>query len=71
MTVCLTTLSLSVAFFLPATAAIAHTSHSDYVSHFHGFTLAFGSSTYFIGFILICAISAAALVHFNNNKKRV
>ena len=65
----LTILALSIAIFLPATAALAHTSHSDYVSHFHSLT--FVSSTYFIGFILICAIIAATLVHININKKRV
>ena len=67
----LTILNLSVTIFLQDSVAFAHTALSDNVSHYHGLTVAFVSSTYFIGFILICAISAATLVHYNINKKRV
>ena len=64
-------LALSVGIFLPATATLAHTSHSDTDSNFHGLTLDFVSSTYFIGIILICLIVATTLVQSYINKKRV
>jgi hypothetical protein len=67
----LTVLALLVPVFLTASAASAHSSLSDNVSHFHDLNYFLEGSTNLIGLTMLGAVVVAVLVHLNINKKRV
>jgi len=60
--------SLLAPIFLPTSAAFAHSSLSDHVSHFNALNYFLGGSTNLVG---LGAVIAVALFHVNLNKKRV